>query len=123
MNVMENMKQCKTIDRDEPFFYKGDLNSGLRVQTADNSGYINDAKIYISSEYITIAKRRIRRMLEIPMGSCRDNPAPDSLGRVMSNHKMSPQYLCYVIPLLIEIGFCTTVKERGAIIIKFLKRI
>jgi hypothetical protein len=104
------MKRCRTIDRDEPFYYKGDLKTGLVVQTADESGYLSDAKIYISAEEITTIKRKIRKRIEIPMGSCRDNPARGSLGHIMlHNYKTSPQHLCYTIPLLVEEGFCITV--------------
>lgn len=56
------------------------------------------------------------------MGSCRDNPLPGSLGSILQSKGVSPQHLCYVIPLLVEEGFCTTDKERGAIIIRYSKR-
>ena len=115
------MYQNKTIDREEPFFYTGDLKSGLMVQTSDGGRYISDYKMYISASDISLVKRKIKQKLEIPMGSCRDNPSSGSLGRILQSKGVSPQQLCYVIPLLVEEGFCTAVKKRGAIIIKHYK--
>jgi hypothetical protein len=40
------------------------------------------------------------------MGACRDNPNPYSLGATLLSHGHSPQNLSYVLPLLIEEGFC-----------------
>ena len=120
---MVDMKQCRTIDRGKLFFYEDDPMSGLIVQTADENGEKNDTKIHISANTITFIKRKIKTSFEIPMGSCRDNPAPGSLGHLlMHKNKTSPQILCYVIPLLVEKGFCTTVKEKRAIVIKLCKQ-
>jgi hypothetical protein len=55
---------------------------------------------------------------EMPMGACRDNPATDSIGSILRQKRKSPQMLCYVIPLLVEEGYCTYYKKTKAYHIK-----
>jgi hypothetical protein len=46
------------------------------------------------------------------MGACRDNPPKGSIGAMLIRNRYSPQYLSYVIPLLIEEGFCKASESR-----------
>ncbi len=116
------MRKSQTIDRRKPFYYEGDLAHGLVVRTSDHNGNANmSVNIYISSEEIKIIKNKIKGAGEILMGACRDNPAPNSLGHMLLyQHKKSPQHLSYVIPLLVEEGFCMTYKDGRSIVIRYM---
>ena len=51
------------------------------------------------------------------MGASRDNPPKGSLGYFITMEKQSPQQLSYLIPILIEEGFCDFRKDGKAFVI------
>lgn len=52
------------------------------------------------------------------MGACRDNPSKNSIGEALKMQGYSPQNLSYVIPLLIEEGFCVANDQKPFVITK-----
>lgn len=114
------MKKCHTITG-KLFYYQGDLDHGLVIHTSDAQGNPKvNVSIYISLNEIKVIRHQIQQAYEIPMGACRDNPSQGSVGHILLNqHKKSRQHLSYVIPLLVGQGFCTTVKRKTAIILRY----
>jgi len=106
------------------FYYEGGLTHGLIVHTSDEQGRIKDnVMIPIAQGTVGIIKNEIRVAHEIAMGACRDNPSPGSLGhKLLRQHNRSPQNLSYVIPLLVEEGFCTTFKRGKGYIVRYTGR-
>jgi hypothetical protein len=51
------------------------------------------------------------------MGASRDNPPPNSLGDVLKRRGITPQLLSYLVPVLIEAGFCTSGKSGRAFVL------
>ena len=74
------MNNAKTVTG-KTFYYDGDLSQGLTVRTTDKNGKIKDGGFFISPETIGIIKKSIVNHNEIPMGACRDNPAPRQRSR------------------------------------------
>jgi hypothetical protein len=102
------MPRAKTITGVE-FEYSGSLDSGLVVHKGTG--------VMISTEIIRFIRDEIKRRSPVLMGACRDNPAKHSLGETLATIPgASPQYLSYVVPLLVEEGYCT-VNDRRPIII------
>lgn len=98
------MAESKTVTR-RAFTYEGDLSQGLIVFAATTN-------LRISASVISFIKREIKKAGKdaIAMGSCRDNPSPHSLGWKLKYEyepSQSPQLVCYVVPLLVEAGFCS----------------
>ena len=86
------------------FQYSGSLGTGLVVH--------KNTDIYISVNIIQMIRGEIERRSPVLMGACRDNPTRDSIGETLLNNGYSPQNLSYVIPLLIEEGFCKASDRR-----------
>ncbi len=53
------------------------------------------------------------------MGASRDNPPQNSLGTVLKNERQTPQQLSYLIPILIESGFCEYSKKGKAFFVNY----
>jgi hypothetical protein len=58
-------------------------------------------------------KSRIEEKREILMGASRDNPPKNSLGAMLKEDGQTPQELSYLIPILIDAGYCRHA-EKGA---------
>jgi len=102
------MPRAKTVMGLE-FEYSGSLATGLVIHKGTG--------VRISSGIIRIIRAEIERRTPVKMGACRDNPARNSIGETLAAVPgASPQYLSYVIPLLIEEGFCTVNDHRPIII-------
>lgn len=114
------MKECRTVDQEKPFYYEGDLDQGLVIQTSAGRAWTKkNIGINIPPETIDIIRSEIEKNKEVPMGACRDNPTPGSLGYMLLNrYRVSPQFLSYVIPLLVEDGFCEAFKDKRSIIVR-----
>ena len=99
-------------------FYYETISGDLIVYPTDRDGIKPSGnRVPIPSHTIDFIRGEIRKAGEIAMGACRDNPSPASLGEKLRQQGKSPQFLCYVIPLLTEEGFCTPFKEgRGYVI-------
>ena len=113
------MKKAQTVTG-KTFCYDGGLSEGLMVYTCDEKGNIKSNGFRIYPDTIEITKKAIIRFNEIPMGSCRDNPAKDSIGNVLRLEHKSSQILCYVIPILTEEGFCTYYKKSNTYYIRLM---
>ena len=86
------------------FKYSGSLADGLIIH--------KNVDIHISAEIIQMIRNEIDKRSPVLMGACRDNPTTDSIGEMLLNNGYSPQNLTYVIPLLIEQGFCKAGNRR-----------
>lgn len=105
---MEKVKQAKTLMGVE-YKYSGSLNKDLVI-------YKN--KFKVSPKIINIIRSVIEQKSPVLMGACRDNPSPYSIGIELYEQKINPQVLSYVIPLLIEEGFCKANDKKPFIITK-----
>lgn len=103
------MKQTKTL-MGVGFKYEGSLDNGLIIYKKIN--------IKISEKIIKVIKTEIIRKSPVLMGACRDNPSKNSIGESLKMQGYSPQNLSYVIPLLIEEGFCVTNDKKPFVITK-----
>lgn len=92
------------------FQYDGSLNTGIVVH--------KEIDISINTKIIQIIKDEIIKKRQVLMGACHDNPTPNSIGETLLTHGYSPQNLSYIIPLLVEEGFCST-NGRKPFTIKF----
>jgi len=103
------MKQTKTL-MGVVFKYDGSLDNGLIIYKKIDIG--------ISKNIINAIKSDITRRSPVLMGACRDNPSKNSIGESLKIQGYSPQSLSYVIPLLIEEGFCVANGKKPFIITK-----
>jgi len=92
------------------FQYSGSLDTGLIVH--------KNVDIHVSADIIRMIRGEIERRSPVLMGACRDNPTRDSIGETLLNNGYSPQISSYVIPLLIEEGFCKASDRRPYKIMK-----
>ena len=105
----EKMKQTKTL-MGVGFKYEGSLDNGLIIYKKINIG--------ISKKIVNAIKSEITRRSPVLMGACRDNPSKNSIGESLKMQGYSPQNLSYVIPLLIEEGFCMANDKKPFVITK-----
>ena len=103
------MKQTKTL-MGVGFKYEGSIDNGLIIYKKIN--------IKISENIIKAIKTEIIRKSPVLMGACRDNPSKNSIGESLKMQGYSPQNLSYVIPLLIEEGFCVANDKKPFFITK-----
>lgn len=103
------MKQTKTLMGVE-FKYEGSLDNGLIIY--------KNISIGISKNIVNAIKSEITRRSPVLMGACRDNPSKNSIGESLKMQGYSPQNLSYVIPLLIEEGFCAANDKKPFVITK-----
>ena len=103
------MKQTKTL-MGVGFKYEGSIDNGLIIYKKIN--------IKISENIIKAIKTEIIRKSPVLMGACRDNPIKNSIGDSLKMQGYSPQNLSYVIPLLIEEGFCVANDKKPFVIAK-----
>jgi len=103
------MKQTKTL-MGVGFKYEGSLDNGLVIHKRISFG--------ISKDIVNVIKSEITRRSPVLMGACRDNPSKNSIGESLKVQGYSPQNLSYVIPLLIEEGFCVANDKKPFVITK-----
>ena len=101
------MKQTKTL-MEIGFKYEGSPDNGLIIY--------KKTKIRISREIVNAIKSEITRRSPVLMGACRDKPSKNSIGESLKMQGHSPQKLSYVIPLLIEEGFCMANDKKPFVI-------
>lgn len=92
------------------FNYSGSLDDELTIY--------KNTDIKISKFIIDFIKQEIELKSPILMGANRDNPPLNSIGKSLLDQRLSPQNSSYVIPLLIEEGFCLANDRRPFIITK-----
>jgi hypothetical protein len=110
LKMDDNLHKAMTITGIE-FKYEGSISTELTI-------YQNNSINKISKEIIDKIKTEITQRSPVLMGACRDKPAKNSIGEALKTEHHSPQNLSYVIPLLIEEGFCTASKKKPFIITK-----
>jgi hypothetical protein len=94
------------------FKYSGSLASGLTI-IFENSA----TRMTISPQIISVIRAEITKRSPVLMGANRKPLVPDSVGETLRlKYKTSPQAMSYVLPLLIEEGFCT-VSDRKPFVI------
>ncbi|MRR16940.1 MAG: hypothetical protein EG826_10835 [Deltaproteobacteria bacterium] len=103
------MNQSRTL-MGVGFKYEGSLDKELVIR--------KNIDIKISKANIDLIKAEIIKRSPVLMGACRDNPTKDSIGESLLRQGYSPQTLSYVIPLLIEEGFCVANDRKPFIITK-----
>lgn len=105
---MDTLQFSRTLTGVE-FRYLGSLHDGLiifRTRSAFTS----------SRSIIDLIRSEIQTKSPVLLGANRDKPNPDSIGSTLLSEGHSPQHLSYVIPLLIEEGFCKASKKRPFVI-------
>ena len=72
----------------------------------------------ISPEVVRIIRHEIAMRSPVLMGANRKPLVANSIGETLwMQHKKSPQIMSYVLPLLVEEGFCT-VSDRKPFVIR-----
>ena len=100
------MKKSSTLTGRE-FQYKEYPDKELIIYPPDREGNLqNKSAIVITPFTINLVKDAIKNTGEIAMGASLDNPPQNSLGTLVKKEKLSPQQLGYLIPILIDEGFC-----------------
>jgi hypothetical protein len=92
------MPTSRTITRVD-FEYSGSLDTGLIIHKRTD--------VPITQETVQIIRREIQNRTPVLMGACRKPLVADSVGETLwTEHRVSPQVMSYVLPLLVEEGFC-----------------
>jgi len=105
------MKRSKTV-MGKQFEYSGSLSDGISVHFGDAG-----ADWFIPPEIIQVIKDEIAKRSPVLMGASRRPLLKDSVGETLyRNHGFSPQAMTYVLPLLVESGYCTVSPTRPFLI-------
>ena len=84
-----------------PFEYSGSLTTGIIVS-------FQNSTLKIAPETIKVIRHEIATRSPVLMGASRKPLVADSVGETLwLRHRTSPQVMSYVLPLLVEEGFCT----------------
>lgn len=103
------MQKARTLMGVE-YQYSGSLETGLIIH--------KKVDVRITADAIKLINSDITNRSPVLMGACRDNPTQGSIGEVLKKNGYSPQYLSYVIPLLVEDGFCKASESKPFKIMK-----
>jgi hypothetical protein len=94
------------------FDYSGSLAAGLTVS-------FPKSKLTIKPEIIQIIRNEISARSPVLMGANRKPLVANSVGEsLFEKYGVSPQVMSYVLPLLIEEGFCTASDRKPFVIHK-----
>jgi len=105
------MSHSKTV-MGKRFKYRGSLDAGISVQFDDTG-----ADWFIPAEVIEIIKAQIAERSPVLMGASRRPLVKDSVGETLyREYGFSPAAMTYVLPLLVEAGFCTVAPRRPYLI-------
>ena len=105
------MKRSKTV-MGKWFKYKGSLSEGISVHFNDSG-----ADWLIPVEIIEIIKAEIAQRSPVLMGASRRPLVKGSVGETLyRDYGFSPLAMSYVLPLLIEAGYCTISPSRPFLI-------
>ncbi len=105
------MATSKTV-MGKRFKYRGTLASGISIDFGDTG-----ADWVIPTEIIAVIKSEITRRSPVLMGASRKPLLKNSVGETLyREHGFSPAAMTYVLPLLVEAGFCTVAPERPFLI-------
>jgi hypothetical protein len=104
------MRIAKTI-MGKSFEYSGSLATGLIVY------FKQPNRMKIRPETIAIIRQEISARSPVLMGANRGPLVADSVGETLAlKHNETPQVMSYVLPLVIEEGFCTVSDSRPYVI-------
>ena len=105
------MKRAHTV-MGKQFEYWGSLDKGISVHFGDSG-----ADWFIPPAIIEVIKTQIAERSPVAMGASRKPLVKNSVGETLyREHQFSPQAMSYVLPLLIEDGFCTISDKRPFLI-------
>ena len=89
------------------------------VYTSDKEGNPQDKSALVITPYESnLVKKAISQKDDILMGASMDAPPEGSLGWLLKQEGLTPRHLSYLIPILLDAGFCTCSKEKKAFIIR-----
>lgn len=113
------MKTLTTLTGNK-FQFKGNLDEELIVYPY-NKGQQPQMKFALAITLYTtnLIKDAIKQKEKILMGASRDKPPKGSLGDLLKIEQQTPQQLSYLIPILIEAGYCDFIKEGNAFVIRY----
>jgi len=105
------MNTSKTV-MGKRFKYKGSLSGGIAVHFGDAG-----ADWAIPPQIIDVIKDEITKRSPVLMGASRRPLVKNSVGETLyKEHGFSPAAMTYVLPLLVEAGFCTVESKRPYLI-------
>ena len=111
------MHQSHTFTR-RPFQHKRHPDGEIIVYPPESRRTLQTRSAIVITPYtIELVKSAIRKAGRIKMGASRDKPPDGSLGAVVKAEKQSPQQLSYLIPILVEDGFCRTTHQGSACVV------
>ena len=94
------------------FDYSGSLTTGLVV-------YFKSSQLKITAEIVRVIRSEIATRRPVLMGASRKPLVANSVGETLyQRHGVSPQVMSYVLPLLIEEGFCRASDRKPFMIYK-----
>lgn len=112
----EHVKTATTV-MGKRFKYDGTLDRGIKVHFADSG-----SDWFIPTEIIEVIKSEITRRSPVLMGASRRPLVKDSVGETLfKEHGFSPQAMTYVLPMLIDAGFCT-ISDKHPYLIRASKK-
>ena len=101
------MSTSKTV-MGKRFKYRGSLSEGIRIDFGDSG-----QDWLIPAEIIEVIKAEITKRSPVLMGASRRPLVKNSVGETLfKEYGFSPQAMSYVLPLLVEAGFCTVDTKR-----------
>lgn len=102
------------------FQYKGTSDGEIIVYPSDKDGNPQSrSAIVITPHTVRLVKRAIKKATTIKMGASRDRPPTGSLGALLKEQKQSPQQLSYLIPILVDEGFCSASRPERAFLVVY----
>jgi hypothetical protein len=105
------MSHSKTV-MGKRFKYRGSLETGISVQFEDSG-----ADWVVPAEIIEVIKAQIAERSPVLMGASRRPLVKDSVGETLyRDYGFSPAAMTYVLPLLVEAGYCTVAPKRPFLI-------
>lgn len=105
------MPSAKTVTG-SPFEYSGSLATGLTVS-------FKSSEMRITAKIIRVIRSEITKRSPVLMGANRQPLVADSVGETLAQqYDTTPQVMSYVLPLLIEEGFCRASGTKPIVIYK-----
>jgi hypothetical protein len=96
------------------FTYSGSLATGLTIQFG-NAGKVMKIPVRI----VDIIRNEITKRSPVLAGANRDPLVLNSVGKALyEKYHISPQAMSYVLPLLVQEGFCTVSDHKPFVIHK-----
>jgi hypothetical protein len=110
------MNTSKTV-MGKRFKYRGSLSTGISIHFGDAG-----ADWAIPLEIIDVIKSEIADRSPVLMGASRKPLVKDSVGETLfRQYGFSPAAMTYVLPLLVESGYCT-ISDTRPFLIRLAKR-